>query len=246
MRKLTSIVILLVLWQLLIIMFGHNALLPSPLEIINAFNESYQRGHILIHILTSLQRVSAGFMLASFVGITLALALGYFEKIGSYIEPIIELFRPVPPIAWIPIAILLFGLGNASAYFIVFLGAFFPIFTNTYFGAMSLPKIYINISRSFEVSRVIFLRKILFYFCLPYIFAGLKIGMGMAWMSVIAAELIGAQSGLGYFIQINRLLLRTDNIVLGMILIGLIGYVLVRIITYVEYRSMPWLQKKYD
>ena len=126
---------------------------------------------------------------------------------------------------------------------IVFLGAFFPIFTNAYFGAVSLPVVYKNISESFEIRKSTFVSRILFYFALPSICTGLKIGIGMAWMSVIAAELIGAQSGLGYFIQLNRLLLRTDNVVLGMILIGLIGYVLTKSLEVLGEWATPWVSK---
>ena len=240
-KPILFIVILILLWQSIYFIFPNKIyLLPSPVEVIIAFIDVLISGEIFIHILTSLQRVLVGFFIASFVGIILAIFLGYYRKISDYIKPLIEIIRPIPPIAWIPIAILLFGLGNISSYFIVFLGAFFPVFTNTYFGVISLPKIYKNVADSFEISEHIFIKKILFYFSLPYILAGLKIGIGMAWMSVIAAELIGAQSGLGYFIQINRLLLRTDNILVGMILIGIVGFILSKLISLIEKILMPW------
>ena len=240
-KSILFIVILILLWQLIYFIFPNKIyLLPSPAEVIIAFINVLISGDIFIHILTSLQRVLVGFFIASFVGIISAIFLGYYRKIGDYIKPLIEIISPVPPIAWIPIAILLFVLCNISSYFIVFLGAFFPVFTNTYFGVISLPKIYKNVADSFEISEYVFIKKILFYFSLPYIFTGLKIGIGMAWMSVIAAELIGAQSGLGYFIQINRLLLRTDNILVGMILIGIIGFILSKLLSLIEKIIMPW------
>lgn len=204
------------------------------------FISAFLSGEIFIHILASLQKVLVGFSIAGFFGIILGIFLGYYRKLGDYVRPIIEILRPISPIAWIPIAILIFGLGNASSYFIVFFGAFFPIFTNTYFGAISLPRIYKNVADSFEINKHVFIKRILFCFCLPYIFTGLKIGMGMAWMSVIAAELIGAQSGLGYFIQINRLLLRTENILVGMILIGIIGFMLSKLLSLLEKIVIPW------
>ena len=106
-----------------------------------------------------------------------------------------------------------------------------------------MPEIYKNVARSFEIKNSIFLTKILFFYSLPYIFTGLKIGFGMAWMSVIAAELIGAQSGLGYFIQLNRLLLRMDNVILGMILIGSIGFLLSKTLLFAEKMAMPGAKK---
>ncbi|MDP2696137.1 MAG: ABC transporter permease [bacterium] len=222
---------------------GKNIFLPSPLDVFSAFIFQLRQGGVLLDIVMSLKRVTIGFVLAAISAVPLAILCGYSRRLSDFIKPFIELLRPIPPIAWIPIAILLFGLGDKSSYFIVFLGAFFPIFTNAYFGAVSLPVVYKNVAKSFEISNVIFITKILFYFSLPYIFTGLKIGIGMAWMSLIAAELIGAQSGLGYFIQLNRLLLRIDNVVLGMVLIGVIGFILTRLLTVLEKFSMPWLPK---
>lgn len=247
MKKIISILIAVVIWQWWTVLFGSNYhFLPSPWEVILALKDGLMDGQILIHIADSLKRVLLGFLMASMAGILLGLLFGYYKKLSDYLKPIIEVLSPIPPIAWIPIAILLFGLGNNSAYFIVFLGGFFPVFTNTYVGATSLPKIYKNVADSFEIKRSTFFGKILFFFSMPYIFTGLRIGMGMSWMSVIAAELIGAQSGLGYFIQLNRLLLRTDNVILGMILIGIIGMILSRIITLFGDLLMPWREKIYD
>jgi len=240
-KKIIVLLALLMIWQLIHIIFPIKGyLLPSPLEVGEVFIEALFSKEIFFHIIASLQRVLIGFFIASVFGVILALILGYYQNVGEYIKPVIEILRPIPPIAWIPIAILLFGLGNSSAYFIVFLGAFFPIFTNTYFGVISLPVIYRNVAASLELSRYIFIKKILFKFSLPFIFVGLKIGIGMAWMSVIAAELIGAQSGLGYYIQINRLLLRADKILLGMILIGIIGLLLNKVVAKAELLLIKW------
>lgn len=247
MKKIISILALLAIWQ-----WGYALsplsyhFLPSPVEVLLALKEGLLNGQILINVTESLRRVLIGFGVASVMGVSLGLFLGGNKKISDYLKPLIEILSPIPPIAWIPIAILLFGLGDNSAYFIVFLGGFFPIFTNTYVGATTLPKIYKNVADSFEISKSTFFGKILFFFSMPYIFTGLRIGMGMSWMSVIAAEMIGAQSGLGYFIQLNRLLLRTDNVILGMILIGIIGMILSKIIVLLGDILMPWREKKYD
>ena len=243
-KKIFAISIILALWQSVYIFFPVKGyILPSPVEIGISFSEVLMSKEIFFHIFASLQRVVVGFLLAIFAGVGLALLFGHYKVVGEYFRPIVEILRPIPPIAWIPIAILIFGLGNASAYFIVFLGSFFPIFTNTYFGVISLPKIYRNIASSFNLGRFIYFRKILFKFSLPYIFVGLKIGIGMAWICVIAAELIGAQSGLGYFIQLNRLLLQTDKMLVGMILIGTIGYFLNYIISKIEKLTVKWENK---
>lgn len=228
----------ILIYQFLNIIFPNN-FFPSIFELMNSFIKNFSNKDYYIDIINSLLKVSVGFLIASIIGILLGLILGSTQKF-KFIVKIIEILRPIPPIAWIPIAIIIFGLGNTSAYFIVFLGAFFPIFTNTYFGALSLPLIYKNISSSFEISSSTYFFKILLFNALPNIFTGLKIGIGMAWMSVIAAELIGSQSGLGYFIQLNRLLLRTDNILIGMITIGFIGNLLQNLIELIRKKSIYW------
>jgi ABC-type nitrate/sulfonate/bicarbonate transport system permease component len=238
MKKILLIILLIAIYQAANSLFPNNYF-PSIFQIFEAFLKNLSDREIYLHITASLLRILIGFLIASIAGISFGLILAYDQRLRD-LKLYIELLRPIPPIAWIPIAIIIFGLGNASAYFIVFLGAFFPIFTNTYFGAMSIPHIYKNVVSSFEVSKFRYFFKILLFFCLPYIFTGLKTGIGMAWMSVIAAELIGAQSGLGYFIQLNRLLLQTDNIIIGMILIGIIGNLLQKLIEFAEQKIIVW------
>jgi len=235
------IILLLLTWQLFyFVSDSENFLLSSPGKIIQVLFNLVYTGEVFNHIGNSLQRVLVGFGLATVLGVFLGLLLGDNRKVGEYFLPIIEILRPIPPIAWIPIAILIFGLGNTSAYFVVFLGSFFPIFTNTYFGAASMPQIYRNVQASFELSRFVYFKDILFKYSLPHIMAGLKIGIGLAWVCVIAAEMIGAQSGLGYFIQINRLLLHTDKMFAGIVLIGLLGFFLNMSIKKVEKVVIKW------
>lgn len=238
MKKILLIILFIAIYQAVNSLFPNNYL-PSIFQIFESFLKNLSDKEIYKHIIASLLRILIGFSIASIVGISLGLILAYDQRLKD-LKLYIELLRPIPPIAWIPIAIIIFGLGNTSAYFIVFLGAFFPIFTNAYFGAISIPHIYKNIVSSFGISKFSYFFKILLFFCLPYIFTGLKTGIGMAWMSVIAAELIGAQSGLGYFIQLNRLLLQTDNIIVGMILIGIIGNLLQKLIELAEQKIIIW------
>ncbi len=217
-----------------------STVLPQPLEVIKVGVNEFSSGNIFIDILVSLKRVTVGFLLATIIAIPLAIFSAH-HKIGRYLVNINELLRHIPPIAWIPVAIVFFGLGDASAFFIVFLGSFFPIFLNTFFGANSLPLVYIRVCQSFELPKMVYMKDILFKFSLPYIFTGLRIGIGMAWMSVIAAELVGAQSGLGYYIQFNRLLLHMDKVVFGMLLIGLIGLSLNKLIKLLEKKVLVWV-----
>ena len=238
-KLLVALTIPLILYQGLVSGLDIENYFPSLKELGSSISENISNGRLLYDSFQSVKRVIVGYSIAAVFGVLLGLILGYNLQF-KFMKIYIDLLKPIPPIAWIPIAIIMFGLGDPAAYFIVFLGAFFPIFTSTYFGAESFPSIYRNVSSSFEISGIQFFRKILFAYCLPYIFTGLKIGLGMAWMSVIAAELIGAQSGLGYSIQLNRLLLQTQNIILNMLCIGIIGFGLQKIIEYIEKISMPW------
>jgi len=238
MKKILLIILLIAVYQTFNSLLP-NDYLPSVSQIFESFLKNLSGTEIYMHVFASLIRILIGFSIASVIGIVLGLILAYDQRLRD-LKLYIELLRPIPPIAWIPIAIIIFGLGNPSSYFIVFLGAFFPIFTNTYFGAVSIPYIYKNVVSSFQISQFSFFFKILLFFCLPYIFTGLKTGIGMAWMSVIAAELISTQSGLGYFIQLNRLLLQTDNIIVGMILIGVIGNLLQKLIEFAEKKIIVW------
>jgi nitrate ABC transporter permease subunit len=240
-KTISFICSILLIWQISYFIFQiENPLIPSPLQICLALKEIIVSGEIFPHIFDSLRRVMVGFSLAALVAISLGILCGYSKKIGVLLEPLVEIIRPIPPIAWIPLAILLFGLGDRSAYFIIFIGAFFPIFTNTFFGARSIPQIYLRLARTADIKTYSYLKNILLPFSLPYIFTGLKIGVGMAWMSLIAAELIGAQSGLGYFIQISRLSLSMDKIMAGMIVIGVLGLLLNHIIRFIEKKYLFW------
>lgn len=239
MKKLFLLILFIAIYQITYSIFPIKNYLPSIPDILYGVVRNFSDIYIYNNIFASFQRVLVGFLIATVLGIFLGILIGYNKHLQNF-KFYIELLRPIPPIAWIPIAIMIFGLGNTSAYFIVFLGAFFPIFTNTFFGVSSLPTIYKNVALSFELNKFTYIIRIVLFYSLPYIFTGLKIGIGMAWMSVIAAELIGSQSGLGYFIQLNRLLLQTDNIIIGMILIGTIGYLLNRLIDFVEKIVIRW------
>jgi len=238
-RNFFKITCLLGVYQLIYFLLPVKNFLPSIVELGRSAIDNFSNSIIYSHILSSLQRVLIGFSLAAIAGIVIGIAIGYSAKL-RWLKSYIEILRPIPPIAWIPMAILVFGLGDTASYFIVFMGAFFPIFSSTYFGVLSLPRIYKNVAMSFELSRLIYIEKIIFAYSLPYIFSGLKIGIGMAWMAVIAAELISTNRGLGYYIQINRLLLRTDNVLIGMMLIGIVGYLLNKLIEYFERICIKW------
>jgi ABC-type nitrate/sulfonate/bicarbonate transport system permease component len=243
-KRLLPFLFIIALWQLLAYLKCVNEfILPSPFNIFKAFMQLIKSGELLFDSLNSMKRVGIGFLLASFCGGSLGVASGCFRRLSEAMTPIFEFLRPIPPIAWIPIAILWFGLGDSPAYFIVFVGAFFPIFINTYWGIKSSKLTYINVAKNFGANRFLILTDVVLPCSLPDILRGLKIGLGLAWTSVIAAELVGAQSGLGYMIQLNRIMLKTYNIIVGMIAIGTIGFVMNYLMTIFERKLTFWNQE---
>mgnify|MGYP001605322452 CR=1 FL=1 len=195
---------------------------------------------MFLDLFASVKRVLAGFLAASVFGLVLGTLSGYGRRLSDAIMPLCEFLRPIPPIAWIPIAILWFGLGDKPAYFIVFIGAFFPIFINCYWGIRESRLTHLNVARDFGASRLIVFTDVLLPGSLPRILHGLRIGLGLGWTSVISAELVGAQSGLGYMIQLNRVMLRTENIIAGMVTIGLAGLVMNYFMLRLEKRLLAW------
>lgn len=201
---------------------------------------------ILTNCFYSLSRVLVGVLAAVIIGVLLGLfrsSLPKKEKKKKIVKFLFDAPKFPPPIAWIPLVILFFGIGEISAYTIVFIGAFSPIFTNTYEGAESVPVHIRNVAKSMEIKGWKYLFLIIFPFSLPQIFTGIRSGISMGWMSVIAAEMISGQSGLGYSISLNDLNLQYDLVALDIVLIGIIGFLLFEGAIYLENRIISWNEK---
>ena len=221
--------------------------IPSPVEIILGLKtllvEGLPPGYLLYrHALESLFRVFAGFLTAAFLAIPLGILMGWSRKLQVLLTPFIEVVRPIPPLAWIPLAIIWFGIGIKSAAFIIFLGAFFPILLNTISGVLSVDVRLIEATKVLGAKERHVLTKVLAPGSLPSIWTGLRIGLGIAWMTVVAAEFTGVKSGygLGYVIMIARDIQRPDEVVAGMVTIGVIGYVLDVVLRHAETRLLRW------
>lgn len=233
----------LIVWQILVsVGMINDYMFPAPIDLGRSFYALLVSGELAVDILSSVKRVCVGFALATVAGVSLGVLAGYSKKVSELLTPFFEFLRPIPPIAWIPIAILWFGFGDAPAFFLVFLGAFFPIFINTYWGIRSSKQIYVNVARNFGVGKWVTLSQVIFPASVPYICRGIHIGLGLAWTSVITAELVGAQSGLGYMIQLNRIMLKTSHIVVGMITIGVVGLCMNSILNLITRRLTFWCQ----
>jgi NitT/TauT family transport system permease protein len=240
-RGLLGIGLVLAAWQLLASANIINAvLLPAPITLLWTAIDLLGDGSLVRHIGASIERVLVGVFCAAVVGLVLGVLLGWSERLSEYLKPIIEALRPIPPIAWTPLAILWFGIGNAPSYFLVFIGAVFPVFVATYSAVRNIERTQINAALCLGATPAMLIRDVLIPGALPVIFPGLRIALGVGWMCVVAAELIAAQSGLGYMIQQSRVLLQTQNVVTGMIAIGVIGFAMNGIMTVIERRLIPW------
>ncbi|KPK99068.1 MAG: hypothetical protein AMJ95_01250 [Omnitrophica WOR_2 bacterium SM23_72] len=235
------IFIILVLWQVAADLKIINILiLPSPINVARSFFSMLISGPLLKDILSSIKRVLVGFLFACLVGVPAGIILGWNKRLSPYFLTTIEFIRPIPPIAWIPLAILWFGISDASSYFITTIACFFPIFTNAFFGARSVEVVHVNAAMSLGADRRLIIKDVVIPSVLPFIVTGMRVGLGVGWMSVIAAELIAAQSGLGYMIQLHRLLLETQKVIAGMAAIGLIGYIMNLSIVYLQHKLIQW------
>jgi NitT/TauT family transport system permease protein/sulfonate transport system permease protein len=243
-RNVTGLLAFVGLWQVAAGAGWINpVLLPAPVALAGAAWELLADGVLLTHTIASLNRVITGFLLASACGLGLGVLLGWSPVLSDLIRPIVEALRPIPPIAWTPIAILWFGVGNAPSYFLVFIGAVFPVFINTFSAVRNIDRTQINAALCLGAKPGLLIRDVLVPASLPVVFPGLRIALGVGWMCVVAAELIAAQSGLGYMIQQNRVLLQTQNVVTGMVTIGLVGFAMSALMERIERRVIPWMER---
>ena len=213
-------------WHFAVIWSG-TKVFPAPGSVARGFVDLQHKGLLLTYTLDSLRRVAIGFGLAVLVGVPLGLTLGWYPVLAQVVNPALELLRPISPIAWIPVAILLFGIGDAPAIFLIFLGAFFPIVVACANGVARVPDTFRNAARNFGLSSFDLLRRVILPASLPQILVGLRIAFGIAWLVVVAAEMIAVNSGLGYLVIDSRNAgKRYDLVVAAMLLIGGIGLAL--------------------
>ncbi|HEX5787204.1 MAG TPA: ABC transporter permease [Woeseiaceae bacterium] len=224
--SLAVIALLLAVWWASVATTG-SVIFPTPWEVVTGTGQLVRDGSLWLHIGSSLLRVATGFLLAVVIAVPLGLWLGWVR--GAYItlNPLFQILRPISPIAWIPIAILWFGVGNASPVFLIFISSVFPMIVQTITGVHTIEKRYLRAAANFGVSRYRLFRQVVIPAVLPQIVVGMRIGLGVAWLVVVAAEMIALRSGLGFLIMDSRNAgNRYDLVIAGMIIIGLIGLLL--------------------
>ena len=217
-----------------------KVLLPDPAEVMILFGQSVADGTLAKHVGISLLRVLEGFLLALVVAVPVGIAMGASATTRGLLEPLVELLRPIPPIAMIPLAILWFGIEELSKVLIIAYGAFFPILVNTMAGFHDVDRTHVRAAQTLGASRVHIFRDVILRSAYPYIVVGARLGMGMAFVVLVAAELIASNAGLGYLINDGRYNFRTDQIFLGMACIGVLGYLLNKALLQAERHLLKW------
>ncbi len=213
-------------WHLAVRVSGSD-IFPTPVEVGRGLIELAERGLLVKYIVASLFRVSWGFVLAVLVGVPLGLMVGWFRPVFAALNPFIQILRPISPIAWIPVAILWFGVKDAAPIFLIFLASVFPIIVSAVSAVQNMQQVYLRAAQNFGLKGIALFRRVILPAALPQIITGIRIALGVAWLVVVAAEMIAVTSGLGYLIiDARNAGKRYDLVVAGMVLIGIIGLVL--------------------
>jgi len=222
-----AFLVVILLWSGLINFYNiSERVFPGPVIVFESFWQLVFDGSLLKHTVASLYRVTVGFYLAAMLGIPLGIFIGRYQVVQKLLNPIIQFLKPISPLAWIPLAMLWFGIGDNPAIFLIFLACFFPLVVSTAIAVGSINKVYFQVASNFNFSHTDNLFKIIIPAIIPDLVTALRLTVSIAWLVVVAAEMIAVQSGLGYLILDSRNALRMDYVMVGMIVIGMIGLML--------------------
>ena len=224
-----TVIAFLAVWQL-IVMLGLGGIVPAPTTVFHTFivklTDTKPDGATLItNVLVSLQVACSGLFLAIFIGVPLGWLMGWYHSVDRFVRPIFEFIRPIPPIAWIPLTIIWLGIGLTAKAMIIFLASFIPCLINAYTGIKESNKTLINVAKTFGASDFKVFLTVAVPSSLPLTFTGIRIALNCAWSTLVAAELLAANAGIGYMISMGRSFARVDIILVGMITIGMMGFI---------------------
>ncbi|MGB5962634.1 MAG: nitrate ABC transporter permease [Coleofasciculaceae cyanobacterium] len=245
-RPLVALAILLAIWQILCASPTSN--LPSPLKVfqdtwVYIANPFYDNGGtdkgLGLQISASLGRVAIGFTLSAVVGIALGILVGSNQFMYDALDPIFQVLRTIPPLAWLPISLAALKQSDPSAIFVIFITAIWPIIINTTVGVQQIPQDYKNVARVLRLSKQKYFFKVLFPSAVPYIFTGLRIGIGLSWLAIIAAEMLVGGVGIGFFIWDSYNSSKMSEIILALIYVGVVGLVLDRAVAFIASKVVP-------
>lgn len=223
-KALCSLAALVLFWQVTSQWTGTNrALFPAPLDVALALRELWVTGELWGSIGASLLRFGAGYLLAAVLGIGLGLIFGWFRSLWEYMNPVVQLIRPVSPLAWMPFIVLWLGIGDIPAVAVIFIAAFFPVLLTTIKAVHEVDPLYINVGKNFGFGPLDLLRKIVVPAIIPRLVTGLHLAMGSAWIFLVVGEMVGAQSGLGFLIIDARNTMRAGMLAAVILIIGVLG-----------------------
>jgi ABC-type nitrate/sulfonate/bicarbonate transport system permease component len=243
--NLAALAVLVIVWQIVSAVWLPRidpymaVLMPPPTIVFRSAVELISSGDLTYHTLASLKREGIAFLFA-LAAVPIGLLMGWYQPIYAQLDPVIEVLRPIPPLAWIPLSILWFGIGDEQNEFIIFLGMFFPILINAVDGVRKVERNLVRAARSLGANEYSLITRIVLKAALPQIITGIRIGLGVGWMALVAAELVGASSGLGFLINDARSVLRTDIIVVGMATIGMVGLAIDAVLRLATRKLLPW------
>ncbi len=245
----STVVVILVLWYISTkVGLANPKLIPSPGDVWVAFkdiiSDGYKNYSLLEHLGSSMQRLVIAFLLSILIAIPLGLASGYSSKFRAVLEPIIEFYRPLPPLAYYTILVLWLGIENESKIALLFLACFAPIYVACVSAVMKIKVDYINSAYTVGANKFQIFIHVIFPACLPEIFVGLRTALGVAYTTLVAAEMVAAKSGIGWMVLDASNYLRSDIIFVGIIIMGITGILLDRLIQFIEKKVVPWKGKE--
>jgi NitT/TauT family transport system permease protein len=217
-----------------------NPLAPKPPDVVAAFGEGLRDGWLLDHTTASLGRVALGFALGVALAIPAGFLMGWYRLARGMLEPWVQFFRTVPPLALIPLVIVFLGIGESAKVFVIFLAAFLSCVIATFQGVRNVDLTYINAARVLGAKDGTIFARVVIPASTPYIFVGMRVALGSAWATLVAAELLAAPTGLGRMMQSAQQFLQTDRIVVGIVMIGALGFAMDRLLLVAERRLTSW------
>lgn len=230
---------LLALWQLAYAVSPYpDSLFPAPGAAFQALGGLVASGRLPVDIAASLYRYAVGYTSAAVAGVAFGLALGWFSRVWSYVNPLVQFLRPISPVAWLPFIVLLLGIGDVPAIAIVFIAAFFPVLVGTVAAVAGVDGLFLKVAANLGLSSWATLRKVVFPAAWPRIVTALRMAIGTAWIFLVAGEMVGAQTGLGYLIIDARNNLSADQLLAAIIVIGVIGFILDSVVGRPHHRAV--------
>ncbi len=243
-RRVFALGLFFLAWHLLtayeVTFYARFSNVPGPLAVLAEFYKLLSMPIFYTHILTSLERIYLGFSIAAGLGIVCGLLIGWYRPVADMLYPILELLRPIPAVAWVPLAIMLWPTERSSIVYITGLGAFFPIVLNTIHGVEGIDKMLVRAATSLGATRWAIFRDVVLPGAMPSIVTGLSVGMGVSWICLISAEMVAGQYGIGYYTWVAYGIVKYPSIVVGMLTIGVLGMASSALVYAVGHKLMPW------